>query len=1015
VAAARIDVGRVGSTIRLARRERRRADMRRARILGAIVISALAATATPVGVAFGAGPPASVLRYDGPTSAVYRDPILASATLASLSGFALAGRPVDFSLVNTSATCSGTTGPDGRASCALPAPAITGSYTLRAAFAGDIKAGPASTSVPFVVTRRASYITYKGPSTFPRGSTANIGAVLTDGGTLPLGGRIVTLTIGSGASSQRCTARTKSTGLASCAIAPVGQAPGLSTVQVDFAGDRNWMSSTTGPMPITITGSPITLSADSLDFGTAFNTQPADLSVTVTNLTASDQTVHTDVTNDQTWLYPPFSAGPGTCHLSGADVVVPAAGSCVLTVTFARFQAGYQPLLGSFTGMLAVTDRASGTVQAIRLSGTSDPALVIASPIDFGAVPAYDSASRLVTVTNESDREVGTWIDTGSTAGPFRHEPGGSCVTTDLELDIVVEPHSSCSIRVTFYDPDTGWSFSALLTTFYTAGASMTATVVNFASVDTTPIDFGKVAAGDTARIPVKVTNISKVPLQLLGTSVSGSGAFALGPGGTCPLDPLFGWAGFYRLPAGASCTLDLGFAPTSLGPATASLSLTGPGEQLIPLSGTAIAPLSLSPASLDFGQVATGSSATRLVTVTSRAQSPVPVQPRFQQLESGWLLGPPSPSSCPPLVPPGATCTIAVTYAPQVPGGETNALVVPAAGGTLAVPLAATAVLPVTLSTSSLALGPLPAGDTATQALVLTNHTSVFQPIGLSFRAPPGFSGAVGCALGRVAGVRANSSCTVRVSFTAPVSGSYGGFLDVTAAGAVQTVSLAATVMPALAFEPTGIAFGAVAVGETRVATITVTNHSGALQPLGATFSGAGFGPAGGTTCVLGPLGGVAPGATCTIAVLFAPLLPGSYGGAVDLASAEGITSISLSGEGAAALGVDTTSIDFGSVSVLKQGSVSRTVTIKNSSGVDQPFTLGLVPPPSALAFSFAIDHGTCVAAIGDHVAANSTCAFSIRFNPSLAPRGLRLSSQVDLTYLGGLLTIDVTGTSTP
>jgi hypothetical protein len=133
----------------------------------------------------------------------------------------------------------------------------------------------------------------------------------------------------------------------------------------------------------------------------------------------------------------------------------------------------------------------------------------------------------------------------------------------------------------------------------------------------------------------------------------------------------------------GASCHIDVTFAPTNKGPRAASLVVQDNAinhQQSIPLSGTGTW-MSLSPSNLNFGNQMIGTvSKSQLVTVTNVGTGPVTIsnirlknfsdiQFVFQDAGCGTLAA-------------GASCTISVQFAPTRVGSFPNVLQVTDNGG---------------------------------------------------------------------------------------------------------------------------------------------------------------------------------------------------------------------------------------------------------------------------------------------------------------------------------------------
>jgi hypothetical protein len=91
-----------------------------------------------------------------------------------------------------------------------------------------------------------AHLSYTGDTHIANGTPARLAGVLTEDGGVPIAGRTVTFTLGTGANAQTCTGVTDSTGAASCTIASVNQPPGAATVPISavFAGDSTFVRAT---------------------------------------------------------------------------------------------------------------------------------------------------------------------------------------------------------------------------------------------------------------------------------------------------------------------------------------------------------------------------------------------------------------------------------------------------------------------------------------------------------------------------------------------------------------------------------------------------------------------------------------------------------------------------------------------------------------------------------------------------------------------------------------------------
>jgi hypothetical protein len=182
------------------------------------------------------------LTYTGDTAQDYHDTAHLSAVLTDPDdGTAIAGKQVDFTLGTQS--CSAITDAAGVAACDIVLNQVPGPYTVQANFAGDTNFQPAFTSAPFTITKEETTTTYTGPTVIANGVNTQFSAVLKEDGTVPIAGRSITITLGSGVTTQTCTGTTDASGTATCDMIPA-QPLGPGTVRADFFGDAFYLPST---------------------------------------------------------------------------------------------------------------------------------------------------------------------------------------------------------------------------------------------------------------------------------------------------------------------------------------------------------------------------------------------------------------------------------------------------------------------------------------------------------------------------------------------------------------------------------------------------------------------------------------------------------------------------------------------------------------------------------------------------------------------------------------------------
>ncbi len=237
---------------------------------------------------------------------------------------------------------------------------------------------------------------------------------------------------------------------------------------------------------------------------------------------------------------------------------------------------------------------------------------------------------------------------------------------------------ASCNISVTFTPAALGLLKGTLTVSDNAPNtpqtAQLTGTGVTPAGLTPSSLAFGNQSVGTTSAAKVTtLQNNQRVPLTITGISTSGDFAQT----STCPLSP-------NTLGAGASCTISVTFTPLAVGALTGTLTVSDNAPntpQTAQLSGTGTAPVSLSPASLSFGnQVFSTTSAGKTVTLKNTQTVPLTIS---SVSTSGDFA---QTSKC-PLSPntlgAGASCTISVTFTPTALGTRTGTLTITDNAGT--------------------------------------------------------------------------------------------------------------------------------------------------------------------------------------------------------------------------------------------------------------------------------------------------------------------------------------------
>jgi len=191
----------------------------------------------------------TAVAYTGPTSGDYHDVATVKAVLTDpTDGVPIQAKTVEFVLGSGTGTetCQAMTGPSGLAMCQITPNQQAGPYTLTATFAGNAFYAGSSKSTTFTITKEETTLSYTGDVVFTNGKPANMSGVLLEDNVTPIAGRSVKFVIGSGITSQTCTATTNALGAATCTINPVAQPRGSGTVSDLFAGDAFYLPSNAG-------------------------------------------------------------------------------------------------------------------------------------------------------------------------------------------------------------------------------------------------------------------------------------------------------------------------------------------------------------------------------------------------------------------------------------------------------------------------------------------------------------------------------------------------------------------------------------------------------------------------------------------------------------------------------------------------------------------------------------------------------------------------------------------------
>ncbi len=785
---------------------------------------------------------------------------------------------------------------------------------------GQITPNPASLSFGNVQIGNSKTLTET--LTNSGGSSLTISAASVSGTGFTLSGLTLPLTLTAGQSTSFSV---------KFAPAAAGAASGNVTITSNGANPNlNIAVSGNGVTPGALSANPASLSFGSVQVG-----NNASLSETLTNTGGSNVTI-----SQATVTGSGFS-------ITGLTLPVTLAASQSVT-----FTAKFAPAAaGAVSGNLAIVSDAANSPLNIPLSGTGlAPGSLTANPssVNFGNVIIGNSQTVPVTVTNTGGVSV-TISAAAATGTGFSF--------TGPNLPATLGAGQSATFNATF-SPSAAGSHSGTLT--ITSDANNPTLAIPLFGVGVTQgqitpnpasLSFGNVVVGSSKTLTETLTNSGGSSLTISAASASGTG-FSL-TGLALPL----------ILNAGQSTSFTVQFAPTAAGAASGNVSITSNGANPnldIPLSGTGVTPgtLAANPASLSFGSVQVGSSASLSETLTNTGGSTVTIS-QANVTGAGFSV---TGLALPATVAPSQSVTFSVKFAPVTAGAVSGnlAIVSDASNSPLNIALSATGVAQgqITPNPASLSFGNVVVGSSKTLTETLTNSGGSSLTISAATASGSGFS-LSGLVLPLT--LNAGQSTSFTVQFAPAAAGAVSGNVSITSNGANPNLNIAlsgAGVAPGtLSANPTSLSFGSVQVGSSASLSETLTNTGGSAVTISqANVTGAGFSITGLTLPAT-----LTAGQSVTFTVKFAPAVSGAVSGNLAILSdaSNSTLNIALSGTGTAQgqLSVSPGTLDFGNVVVgassSLNGSLSATgasVTVTSGSSNSSEFVLSGITFPRTI-----------------------------------------------------------------
>lgn len=577
---------------------------------------------------------------------------------------------------------------------------------------------------------------------------------------------------------------------------------------------------------------------------------------------------------------------------------IPAGGNCTIQAVFSPTVAGAR------IGQITIAANIYGGQLTVDLKGTALPAglfTVTPTAVDFGIVAAGTASAPLpVEVSNASSTAVR--INSIAVSPPFTLI-SNACGTTS------VAAQSDCQIQIGFAPAQSGAVTGALtlndgfgiqvVALQGTGGAAATDALspVSLAFPDT---PMGHLSAAQT----VQLTNSGDAPLTSISATISAGFQIA---SNNCTT----------QLAAHASCAIAVAFAPLQSGSQSGTLTVADAlRTQTVSLSGTGLtAPiLSVSPSSLAFAQQQPGVPSTpQMVIVKNTGGAPM-ANVGLQISGAGASSFQVSATTCGATLDAGDSCTGQITFDPVAAGGIAATLTI--SSSTLGVnpatvTLTGSAQIPAGMIASPTQLhfsAVNPGQTTAAQTVTLANDTN-YSIGSISVAISSQFVVAQSNCGGALA---AGGQCTLEVAFAPASNAGATGALTINSPDVATPASVALVGSGGIQVAPASITFATTGAGmKSNPSTVTVTNLSATdtLSSLSLAVP-AGFELVANTCATT-----LAPRASCTVGVEFAPTAAGQQAGNLTITtSSVSAAPVALSGMG----------FDF---SVALTGSSSQTV----------------------------------------------------------------------------------------
>ena len=451
-------------------------------------------------------------------------------------------------------------------------------------------------------------------------------------------------------------------------------------------------------------------------------------------------------------------------------------------------------------------------------------------------------------------------------------------------------PSAQCTLQMHFAPSQPTAMKTATLTVTDANGDSVVVALTGIASEPATLTsllpatqDFGTVVVGSSSQpLPFTLRNNDVLPTGAITISIrlADQEQFKIA---------MDGCSGQTVQP-GASCTVQVAFAPANPGMKQASLEATVAGGPTLASSltgtGAANATFQIAPAEYDFGSLSTGSASPARSFLLKNiggvpSGSPIAIQMSAGPQSGDFTI---ANNACTAQLQPMGSCTFTVAFKPSTNVAEVGTLTAGAPGtttGTLSLTGVGLAPAALKATPTQQNFGAVSQGSTSANTTFTITNTGWAASSALTASIAGTDAGQFQIASNTCSGVELahNASCTVAVGFAPNKSANAGnlqaqllvagGMVDGTASASLSGTVLAPAVM---AIGPTSYSFGVAPMGDqTKPFVFTVTNSgSEPSGPPAVTQTGSSDFKIVSTTCTGTPIPG--NNGTCTVSVAFQP-----------------------------------------------------------------------------------------------------------------------------------------------